>query len=62
MFELTFQLLTLLPIAFLRVLEYYSGILFLTTNRVGNLDGAFNSRLHVSLYCPPLGQNQTRLI
>ncbi|XHG04116.1 hypothetical protein AWENTII_007396 [Aspergillus wentii] len=29
---------------FLRILEYYSGILFLTTNRVGALDEAFRSR------------------
>jgi len=36
---------------FLRILEYYSGILFLTTNRVGTIDEAFKSRIHVSLYC-----------
>ncbi|KAF8544618.1 P-loop containing nucleoside triphosphate hydrolase protein [Trichophaea hybrida] len=39
---------------FLRVLEYYNGILFLTTNRVGNFDEAFTSRLHVSIHYPPL--------
>ncbi|KAI9733084.1 MAG: hypothetical protein M1834_003630 [Cirrosporium novae-zelandiae] len=44
---------------FLRVLEYYSGILFLTTNRVGTLDEAFKSRMHVSLYYEPLKRNQT---
>ncbi|GAQ34638.1 hypothetical protein AtubIFM55763_001565 [Aspergillus tubingensis] len=44
---------------FLRVLEYYSGILFLTTNRVGTLDEAFKSRIHVSLYYPPLDKDQT---
>nr|WNZ75142.1 ATPase family AAA domain-containing protein [Ovatospora sp.] len=44
---------------FLRVLEYYSGILFLTTNRVGTLDEAFKSRIHVSLYYPPLSLKQT---
>ncbi|KAJ2968559.1 hypothetical protein NUW58_g10197 [Xylaria curta] len=44
---------------FLRVLEYYSGILFLTTNRVGTLDEAFKSRIHVSLYYPPLDRVQT---
>lgn len=36
---------------FLRVLEYYSGILFLTTNRVGTIDEAFKSRIQISLYC-----------
>lgn len=36
---------------FLRALEFYSGILFLTTNRVGTIDEAFKSRIHISLYC-----------
>ncbi|RYP44532.1 hypothetical protein DL768_009027 [Monosporascus sp. mg162] len=44
---------------FLRVLEYYSGILFLTTNRVGTLDEAFKSRIHLSLYYQPLSRDQT---
>lgn len=42
---------------FLRVLEYYNGLLFLTTNRVGTIDEAFKSRIHLSLYyvsIPPL--------
>ncbi|RWA07425.1 hypothetical protein EKO27_g7678 [Xylaria grammica] len=38
---------------FLRALEFYSGILFLTTNRVGTIDEAFKSRIHISLYYPP---------
>lgn len=45
---------------FLRVLEYYNGILFLTTNRVGSIDDAFKSRIHMSLYYPPLDKSQTR--
>ena len=44
---------------FLRTLEYYSGILFLTTNRIGSFDEAFKSRIHVSLYYPPLSESQT---
>ncbi|KAF6814687.1 AAA family [Colletotrichum sojae] len=44
---------------FLRVLEYYSGILFLTTNRVGIIDEAFKSRIHISLYYEPLSRQQT---
>ncbi|KAE8326056.1 hypothetical protein BDV39DRAFT_206441 [Aspergillus sergii] len=47
---------------FLRVLEYYSGILFLTTNRVGTLDEAFKSRIHVSLYYETLKRKQTLAI
>ena len=34
---------------FLRVLEYYSGILFLTTNRVSTFDDAFKSRIHIPI-------------
>ncbi|KAK4444618.1 AAA family ATPase [Podospora aff. communis PSN243] len=34
---------------FLRVLEYYPGILFLTTNRITTFDDAFKSRIHVPL-------------
>jgi SpoVK/Ycf46/Vps4 family AAA+-type ATPase len=34
---------------FLRLLEYFSGILFLTTNRVENMDAAFESRIHLTL-------------
>ncbi|KAL9114433.1 MAG: hypothetical protein Q9227_001514 [Pyrenula ochraceoflavens] len=34
---------------FLRTLEYFSGILFLTTNRVHNFDSAFQSRIHLAL-------------
>lgn len=39
---------------FLRTLEYYEGILFMTTNRVDNIDPAFQSRIHVSLEYPDL--------
>ena len=35
---------------FLRALEYFKGILFLTTNRVGTFDEAFISRIHVPIY------------
>lgn len=34
---------------FLRVLEYYEGILFLTTNRITTFDPAFKSRVHLAL-------------
>jgi hypothetical protein len=34
---------------FLRALDYFQGILFLTTNRVGHFDEAFMSRIHVSI-------------
>jgi SpoVK/Ycf46/Vps4 family AAA+-type ATPase len=34
---------------FLRVLEYYEGILFMTTNRINDSDVAVHSRIHVSL-------------
>ena len=44
---------------FLRTLEYYSGILFLTTNRIGSFDEAFISRIHMSLYYADLDQEST---
>jgi hypothetical protein len=44
------------------MLEYYSGILFLTTNRVGAIDDAFRSRLHLTLYYPKLTKKQTKQI
>ncbi|OJJ50411.1 hypothetical protein ASPZODRAFT_59440 [Penicilliopsis zonata CBS 506.65] len=47
---------------FLRVLEYYSGVLFLTTNRVGLLDEAFKSRIHLSLHYKYLSEDQTLAI
>lgn len=37
-------------LVFLRALEYYPRIIFLTTNRAGVLDEALNSRVHVSLH------------
>ena len=39
---------------FLRVLEYYEGILILTTNRVGTFDEAFKSRIQLAMHYPPL--------
>ena len=34
---------------FLRLTEYYQGILFLTTNRVETFDEAFQSRIHMGI-------------
>jgi len=34
---------------FLRVLEYYAGILILTSNRVGTFDEVFKSRIQVAI-------------
>lgn len=44
------------------MLDYYSGVLFLTTNRVGIIDEAFKSRIHVSLYYPHLNELQSKRI
>ncbi|GLB36892.1 putative ATPase family associated with various cellular activities (AAA) [Lyophyllum shimeji] len=41
---------------FLRHVEYYRGILFLTTNRVRAFDEAFLSRVHVALHFHELSQ------
>jgi len=45
---------------FLRLLEYYEGILFLTTNRVDNIDAAFESRIHLSLTYEELDEASRR--
>lgn len=45
---------------FLRTLEYYEGILFLTTNRVDNMDAAFQSRIHITMEYPPLSTASRR--
>ncbi|KAJ5297529.1 hypothetical protein N7508_007778 [Penicillium antarcticum] len=47
---------------FLRMLEYYEGILFLTTNRAQNIDPAFESRIHISLHYKDLDSNSRRHI
>ncbi|KAI1267280.1 P-loop containing nucleoside triphosphate hydrolase protein [Xylariaceae sp. FL1019] len=47
---------------FLRTLEYYPGILFLTTNRPGIMDEAVKSRMQVSLQYPRLGLVETMAI
>mmetsp|Transcript_11303 Transcript_11303/g.16734 ORF Transcript_11303/g.16734 Transcript_11303/m.16734 type:complete len:741 (+) Transcript_11303:56-2278(+) len=39
---------------FLRVIEYFKGVLFLTSNRVSSLDRAFHSRVSVALKYPEL--------
>jgi SpoVK/Ycf46/Vps4 family AAA+-type ATPase len=43
---------------FLRALEYYQGILFLTTNRVGSFDDGFTSRIHVIIHYPDFDDKQ----
>ncbi|KAI9761672.1 MAG: Arginine N-methyltransferase 2 [Chaenotheca gracillima] len=47
---------------FLRTLEYYEGILFLTTNRVESFDAAFQSRIHVSIDYPDLSASSRRQV
>jgi hypothetical protein len=41
---------------FLRVLEYYEGILILTSNRVGMFDEAFMSRVQLAMHYPALDE------
>ena len=47
---------------FLRVLEYYNGILFLTTNRVSTFDDAFKSRIHIPIRYTDLSFDSRRQI
>ena len=39
---------------FLRLIEYYQGVLFLTTNRIKSLDKAFPSRISLAIHYPDL--------
>lgn len=47
---------------FLRKLEYYRGIMFLTTNRAGSFDEAFRSRIHIAIKYPGLDCTARRSI
>ncbi|KAE9403437.1 hypothetical protein BT96DRAFT_1016993 [Gymnopus androsaceus JB14] len=47
---------------FLRQLEYYQGVLILTTNLLNHIDAAFESRIHFSIQYPDLDYNARRLI
>ena len=47
---------------FLRLLEYFQGILFLTTNRVEVFDDAFVSRIHLSLRYGDLSQKAKKAV
>lgn len=47
---------------FLRVLEYYEGILILTTNRVLSFDVAVQSWIHLAVMIHDLNESETRSI
>lgn len=47
---------------FLRVLEWFQGVLVLTTNRVETFDAAFESRIHISIGYKELDQSSRRTI
>ncbi len=44
-----------LVLVFLHKLEYYQGIILLTTNRVKDFDDTIQSRIHLALRYSPLG-------
>lgn len=47
---------------FLRTLEYFTGLMFLTTNQPGFIDDAFNSRFHLIIEYPRLNEeNRSRI-
>ncbi|KAJ5094804.1 atpase aaa+ type core protein [Penicillium angulare] len=48
--------------AFLRKMEYFRGVLFLTTNRVGHIDEAFLSRAQLIIGYKPLDQQKRKKI
>lgn len=44
------------------MLEYYEGILFLTTNRLNTMDPAFLSRIHIAIKLNDLNTRARRAI
>lgn len=40
------------------MLEYFEGVLFLTTNRQDQFDEAFQSRIHLTIKLPELGPKE----
>jgi AAA+ superfamily predicted ATPase len=56
------SLVKLTKVVFLRMLEYYKGVLFLTTNRVSTFDQAFGSRIHLQLHYPDLDVTAKKVI
>lgn len=46
----------------LRVLEYYDGIIILTTNRITSLDVAVQSRIHLAIQYNDLSEQQKKSI
>lgn len=46
----------------LRLLQTFSGVAFLSTNRVGVFDSGFLSHVNFSLYFPQLGEEQKHLV
>ncbi|KAH6640030.1 P-loop containing nucleoside triphosphate hydrolase protein [Truncatella angustata] len=47
---------------FLKKLEYYQGVMFLTTNHISNFDAAFESRIHLTIRYPALDAKSRLLI
>lgn len=43
-------------------MEYFRGLLFLTTNRTGHIDDAFLSRIHVAINYLPLNSDRRKSI
>ncbi|KAH9874750.1 hypothetical protein IAQ61_003940 [Plenodomus lingam] len=47
---------------FLRLLEYYNGIMILTTNRMSNIDPAFESRIDITLNYDSLSETNRKQV
>ena len=43
-------------------LEYFEGIMFLTTNRIGTIDAALMSRIQVAIHMGTLDEEQRRIL
>lgn len=45
------------PLVFLRAMDYFPGVMIFTSNRVGQIDEAFRSRIHLCLFYPKLDKS-----
>ncbi|TVY81240.1 ATPase family AAA domain-containing protein 3-B [Lachnellula suecica] len=48
------RLISVTYLVFLKKLEYYRGVMFLTSNRISDFDAAFESRIHLTIHYPAL--------
>lgn len=59
---MSMNVLLMIPLVFLRTIEYYQGFMFLTTNRIEAFDPAFKSRIHLTIKYHALSPASRRVL